>query len=156
MQGVLFKFINRCREFLIFKLFYWTIRVGLGMTFLISGIRKLPGVKFTQIPMVDSEGVENLVGLYFYAMHETGFYWNFIGYVQIMLGIFVFFNRFVILVFVLMMPITINICLISFALNMRGTPIITTCMVLGNVFLLLWHYEAYLPLLKSAKNTSLR
>ena len=56
-----------------FRLIYWTARIGLGITFVLSGIRKLPGVKFTILP------VDNPVGAYFHAMYETGFYWNFIG-----------------------------------------------------------------------------
>jgi len=76
------------------------------------------------------------------------FYWNFIGYFQILIGILIFFNRTVISSILLMMPVTINIFLVSVALNMRGTPIITALMVAGNVFLLLWHYENYLTLLQ--------
>jgi hypothetical protein len=45
------------------------------------------------------------------------------------------------------MPVTINIFLVSIALNMRGTPIITTAMVGGNLFLLLWHFKNYRTLL---------
>jgi apolipoprotein N-acyltransferase len=81
-------------------------------------------------------------------MYETGFYWNFIGYFQIVIGILVFFNRFVVLSSLLMMPVTINIFLISVSLRMTGTPFITSAMVLGNTFMLLWHYENYLPLVQ--------
>ncbi|MBC2838578.1 DoxX family membrane protein [Robiginitalea sp. SC105] len=117
--------------------FYWCIRAGMGLTFVLSGIRKLPGVRFTQLPE------ENPVGLYFSVMHDLGFYWNFIGYFQIAIGILIFFNRFVVLSSLLMMPVTVNIFFVSVALNMRGTPIITSAMVLGNLFLLLWHHKNY-------------
>jgi uncharacterized membrane protein YphA (DoxX/SURF4 family) len=130
------------RDRLIFKVFYWCVRVGLGLTFITSGIRKLPGIKFTQLPL------DNPVGSYFNAMYETGFYWNFIGYFQIVIGFLVFFNRFVVLSSLLMMPVTINIFLISVSLRMTGTPFITSAMVLGNTFMLLWHYENYLPLVQ--------
>jgi len=42
-----------------------------------------------------------------------------------------------------MMPVVINIFLVSIALNMRGTPIITSAMVLGNLLLLVWHIKNY-------------
>ena len=119
------------------KFFYWGIRIGMGITFILSGTKKLPGIKFTALPL------ENPVGSYFNAMYETGFYWNFIGYFQILIGLFIFFNRFVVISILSMMPVTINIFLVSIALNMRGTPIITTAMVLGNLFLLLWHFKNY-------------
>ena len=134
--------INQLKENLFFKVLYWVIRFGMGLTFIASGIRKMPGVKFTILPL------DNPVGAYFHAMHETGFYWNFIGYFQIAIGILIFFNRFVVVSSLLMMPVTINIFLVSIALHMTGTPIITSFMVLGNIFLLLWHYKNYLPVIQ--------
>lgn len=118
----------------------------MGLTFIISGLRKLPGVKFTELPIDDP------VGSYFNAMHETGFYWNFIGYFQIVIGIMIFFNRFVVISSLLMMPVTLNIFLISIALNMKGTPIITSLMVAGNLILLMWHYENYRSVFQKPKN----
>ncbi|MCB0491694.1 MAG: DoxX family membrane protein [Cyclobacteriaceae bacterium] len=123
------------------RILYWFIRAGMGLTFIVSGIRKLPGIRFTTLP------IETPVGLYFNTMYETGIYWNFIGYFQIAVGVLIFFNRFVVLSSLLMMPVTINIFLVSIALNMRGTPIITAAMVLGNLFLLLWHFRNYRTLL---------
>lgn len=121
----------------LLKTLYWIIRISMGITFILSGIRKMPGVKFTAL------SIDNPVGFYFEAMHETGFYWNFIGYFQIAIGILIFFNRFVIVSSLFMMPVTINIFLVSISLNMKGTPIITSMMLLGNLFLLLWHFKNY-------------
>jgi hypothetical protein len=42
-----------------------------------------------------------------------------------------------------MMPVTVNILLVSIALQMTGTPFITAAMLLGNAFLLFWHYPNY-------------
>ena len=66
------------------RIFYWLIRAGMGLSFIISGLRKWPGVKFTALP------AENPVGAYFHAMHETGFYWNCIGYFQIAVGLLIY------------------------------------------------------------------
>ena len=114
----------------------------MGLTFIASGIRKLPGIKFTILPDT------NPVGHFFNAMYETGLYWNFIGCFQIIIGFLIFFNRFVVLSSVLMMPVTVNIFLVSIALNMTGTPVITFLMLLGNIYLLFWHYENFKPLLQ--------
>lgn len=121
----------------IFQILYWTARLGMGLTFIISGIRKLPGIKFTELPE------SNPVGYFFDTMHNMGLYWCFIGVVQIMIGVLVFFNRSVVLSSLLMMPITINIFLISISLEMSGTPIITGAMLIGNTLLLVWHFENY-------------
>lgn len=125
------------RDHLLFKIMYWSIRIGMALAFIASGLRKLPGVEFTIL--TDA----NPVGTYFKAMHDLGFYWNFIGYFQILVGLMAFWNRSSATAILLMMPVTVNIFLISVALNMRGTPIITACMLLGNTFLLLWHFEQF-------------
>ena len=129
--------IDRLKKYMTLVFLYWCARIGMGLTFIISGIRKLPGVKFTALP------VDNPVGSYFEAMYSTGFYWNFIGYFQILIGVLIFFNRFVVISSLLMMPVVINIFLVSIALNMRGTPLITSAMILGNLFLLVWHIKNY-------------
>lgn len=134
--------IKSLRQLFVFKLLYWAARIGMGLAFILSGIRKLPGVKFTALP------VDNPVGHYFDAMYQLGFYWNFIGYVQILLGILMLFNRTVVASIIMALPITINIFLVSVALHMTGTPFITAAMVLGNLFLMFWHYENYLSILK--------
>ena len=141
-HSISLSWIDLFRNKFIFRLFYWGVRTGMALTFMLSGLRKLPGVKFTILP------IDNPVGAYFHAMYETGFYWNFIGYFQIAVGFLLLFNRFVVLSALLIMPVTINIFLISISLHMKGTPVITSLMVLGNLFLLMWHYEHYLPMLK--------
>ena len=142
MNATALSWINPLREKKLFKLAYLGLKIGMGLTFIISGLRKMPGVKFTTLP------IENPVGAYFQAMHDTGFYWNFIGFFQIFLGLLIFSKRFSALASLLMMPVTVNIFLVSVALQMRGTPIITACMVLGNMALILWHYERFLPMVK--------
>lgn len=141
-------FIDPLRRMGFFKFSYWSIRIGLGLTFIISGLRKWPGVKFTMLPPEDP------VGGFFQTMYDLGFYWNFIGYLQIAIGILAFFNRTIVLSSVLMMPFTVNIFLISVALNMRGTPVITAAMLLGNIALLFWHYENYMPMLSKRRYVS--
>ena len=68
---VYFSWVNLLRQKIIFRSFYWALRIGMGLTFILSGTRKLPGVKFTIL------SVDNPVGAYFHAMYETGFYWLF-------------------------------------------------------------------------------
>lgn len=138
---------NTYKKNSFFKLLHWAAIIGMGFTFITSGIRKLPGVHFTGLPE------SSPVGAYFSAMEATGLYWNFIGYFQIIIGVLVFFNRFVVLSVLLMMPVTINIFLISVSLHMYGTPVITSAMLLGNLYLLLWHYENYKSILQKPRKS---
>lgn len=127
---------------MVARLLYWAARAGLALTFLISGLRKLPGVRFTRIPP------GNPVGDFFDVMYEMPIYWNFIGYIQVALGLMLLFNRTVVAASLMILPVTVNILLISVALHMKGTPLVTTMMLLGNMLLLLWHYENYSAILK--------
>jgi len=122
--------------------FYWFLKITLGLAFIASGIRKLPNVKFTELP------ISNPVGLFFEGMHAAGFYWNFIGYYQLIFGIILMTKWFSKLTPLLILPVTFNIFLVSVSLQMKGTPIITSCMLLGNVYLILWHIKSYAPILK--------
>lgn len=138
----LFRWIDRFRNMKAVVTLYWLVRAAMGLGFIGSGIRKLPGVKFTALP------IKNPVGYFFDAMYQTGFYWNTIGLIQILLGVLIFFNRSVVAAVLIMVPITLNIFLVSIALQMQGTPLITISMLLANIFLLFWHYENYLPIVR--------
>ena len=144
-RNFLLQSIKTLRDRALFKYLYWFIRIAIGVGFIGSGLRKLPGVKFTALP------VEHPVGFFFEAMFQTGFYWNTIGVIQIILGFSIFFNRSVVVTSLIMMPITFNIFLVSIALKMQGTPFITSSMLLANIFLLLCHYENYLPIIQQPR-----
>ena len=84
----------------------------------------------------------------FEGMYQTGFYWNFIGYYQLVVGLGLMLNWYRGLTPVLAFPVTFNIFLVSASLQMRGTPVITSLMLLGNLFLIIWHSRSYSSLLK--------
>jgi uncharacterized membrane protein YphA (DoxX/SURF4 family) len=140
---VFFNWIDYLRGKKFFRIVYRLTGISMAVTFILSGIRKFPGLKFTIL------GTDNPVGLYFEAMHQLGFYWNFIGYFQVICGILLLFKRTAPLAVLLMLPVTVNILLVSVGLDMRGTPLITSAMLLANIFMLLWHYERYLPVVNT-------
>ena len=136
------QFVRRLHSEKMLVYFYWAIKILLSLGFVLSGLRKLPGVKFTQLP------ITNPVGLFFEGMYVTGFYWNFIGYYQILVGLILMTRWWQALSPLLILPVTVNIFLVSVSLEMRGTPVITGLMLLGNLFLMVWHWEKYKPILK--------
>lgn len=134
--------VERIKTYMPSHWLYWVTKVLLGIGFILSGLRKMPGVKFTTI------SIENPVGLFFEGMYQTGFYWNFIGFYQILVAFFLLTAWFQRLTPILLIPVSINIFLISLSLQMRGTPLVTGLMLLGNLFLLAWHVKYYLPIFK--------
>lgn len=133
---------DRMKYLQFFRILYWTTKILLGLGFVLSGLRKIPGVKFTSLP------IDNPVGLFFEGMYASGFYWNFIGYYQIVVGALLISPWWQRLTPILIAPVTVSIFFVSVSLHMRGTPFITGMMLVANLFLLCWHAQSYQPLLK--------
>lgn len=132
--------IDELKKIRFFRFFYTFTMYSMAVTFILSGLRKFPGIRFTNL------GLDNPVGLFFEGMNQTGFYWHFIGYFQAATGIMAFIKKLRPLSAMFMLIICINIFLISVGLNMRGTPVITGAMLLASIFLMLWHYKNFLPI----------
>jgi uncharacterized membrane protein YphA (DoxX/SURF4 family) len=121
---------------------YKVTKISLGIAFILSGIRKLPGLKFTKLP------IDNPVGLFFEGMYAAGYYWNFIGLYQIVVGVILCTPYWSRLSPILSMPVTVNIFLVSIGLSMSGTPFITGMMLLANSYLIFYHWKSYGEIVK--------
>ncbi|MFK2820051.1 DoxX family protein [Flavobacteriaceae sp. LMIT009] len=119
----------------IFKLFTWTTRILLFLAFLPSGLKKIIGERFTIL------GIDTPVGFFFEALYQTGFYWNFIGFMQLLAGLLLLIPKTSFLGALLYFPIIINILVIVISMNFTGTPYIAGLMLIGNIYLLLWDYK---------------
>ena len=119
----------------IFVLFTWTIRILLFLGFLPSGLKKLLGERFTLL------GIDNPVGFFFEALYRTGFYWNFLGLMQLLAGILLLIPKTSFLGALLYLPIIINIFIIVVSMHFTGTPYIAGLMLVANIYLLFWDYK---------------
>ena len=127
-------FVSRIRSQKLFKIFTWGTRVLLAIGFMPSGLTKLLGNRFTTIP------VENPIGFFFEAMYQTGFYWNFLGAMQLTAALLLLIPKTTFLGALLYLPIIINIFIIVTAMQFTGTPFVAGLMLLANVYLLLWDH----------------
>lgn len=123
------------RDKKLFKLFTWCTRMLLFLAFLPSGLKKILGQRFTLI------GIEDPIGFFFEALYKSGFYWNFLGFMQLTAGLLLLIPRTSFFGALLYLPIIINIFIIVIAMQFTGTPYITGLMLLANVYLLLWDYN---------------
>ena len=128
-------FIERKKTKTIFKLFTWFTRILLSIAFIPSGLKKLLGERFTNI------SVDNPVGFFFEGLYQTGFYWNFLGFMQLTCSLLILIPRTTYAAAILYLPIIININIIVISMGFRGTPIITMLMLLANIYLLVWDYK---------------
>ena len=128
------KFHGKLFNLRLFKWFTWGVRILLAIAFLPSGYTKLMGNRFTLLD------IDNPIGFFFEAMYRTGWYWNFLGFMQLLVAILILIPRTTFLATILHLPIIINIFFITISMEFGGTPFITGLMLLANLYLLLWQY----------------
>ena len=126
---------NRIYNKKLFKLFTWATRILLALGFIPSGLKKLLGERFTIL------GLESPVGFFFEALYRTGFYWNFLGFIQLLAAILIVIPRTSFFGALLFFPIIVNIFIIVVAMDFKGTPIVVGLMLLANLYLLFWDYK---------------
>lgn len=118
-----------------FQRFAVFCRVALAAGFLPTGFVKIMGERFAA-----GLSSNNPLGHYFDALHLTGYYYTFLGVVQIITAILLLIPRTSLLGALMYFPIIINICVLTYATRFDGTRLITM-MVLANLFLLIWDYD---------------
>jgi hypothetical protein len=110
-------------------------RIALAASFIPAGYVKIMGGRFAAgLPS------NNPLGHYFDALHLTGYYYTFIGVVQITIAILLLIPRTSLLGALMYFPVIINICVLTYATRFDGTRLVTM-MVLANLFLLIWDYD---------------
>lgn len=110
-------------------------RIALAAGFLPSGFVKIMGERFTVL------SVNHPMGNYLEAIHKTGFYYTFIGVLQVTAAILLLIPRTVTLGAVIYFPVILNICILSIAVRFQGSLISSPLMVLANLYLLCWDYH---------------
>ena len=117
------------------------IRFLVGFAFIPSGFKKLIGERFTSI------GTDDPIGYFFEAMYRTGFYYEFLGFCQLLTAFLLFTQRFATLGALLFFGIILNICVLTNSMHFTGTWIITSLMLFAAVVLLAWDWNKLKPIL---------
>jgi hypothetical protein len=112
-------------------------RYLIGGAFVFASLIKIKGHRFTQIP--DDGG--HSVGHFFEMMYQSGLYWQFLGWAQLVAGLLLLTQRFALLGAVLFLGIIGNIFVITLSYDFAYTPVITGLMLLATVLLLLWDWN---------------
>lgn len=87
--------------------------------------------------------VNHPMGHYLEALHHTGYYYTFIGVVQVTAAIMLLIPRTVTLGAFLYFPIILNICILTYAVRFDGSLFTAPLMVLANLYILGWNYEKW-------------
>ena len=121
------------------QIFTAFVRILLFVGFTPPSIKKILHQPFTFLP--DS----NPVGHYFNALLATGFYYEFLGWGQLIAAILLIFPRTAHLGALMFLPIILNIAVLTTAVGFKGTWILTILMTLAATYLVAWDYDRLKP-----------
>ena len=120
-------------------------RVLLAVAFIPPSYKKIVHEPFTSLP--DS----NPVGHYFNALLATGFYYEFLGWGQMIAAILLLIPRTSHLGALLFLPIIANIAVLTTSVGFVGTWILTIFMTLAATWLVAWEYDRLKPIIFSTR-----
>lgn len=117
------------------NLFVIVLRILIGFSFIPSGYKKLINHRFTSL------GTDTQIGFFFEGLYQSGFYWQFLGFVQILSAFLLMTQRFATIGNLMFFGIISNICVLTFSMHFSGTVVITSLMLLSSIFLIFWDFH---------------
>ena len=112
-------------------------RVALAAGFIPSGMQKVLGERFTVL------AVNHPMGNFLEAFHHTGYYYPFVGLMQVLAAILLLIPRTVTIGAFIYLPIILNICILSLAVRFDGSQVTSPLMLCAVLFLLCWDYHKF-------------
>lgn len=133
------KFIFKIKQFAVFQLFTIFLRYLLGSAFVWASILKIKGIRFTPFSG-ENTPIDSLPHL-LESMYRSGFYWQFIGFGQIIAGFLLMSQIFSTLGAIAYFPIILNIFVLTTYFDSPGILAVTSLMLLANIYLLFWDWN---------------
>lgn len=127
------------------QLFTAFTRVLLALGFIPPSIPKILHKPFTVLPDTHP------VGHYFNALYQTGFYYEFIGWGQIIAAILLLIPRTSHIGALMFLPIIVNIAVLTSSVGFKGTWLITLLMSFAAFYLTAWEYDRLKPIIFSSR-----
>jgi len=122
------------------QLFTAFTRCLLAVAFIQPSITKILHRPFTILP--DS----NPVGAYFNALYNTGFYYEFIGWSQMIAAVLLLIPRTSHIGAMIFLPIIVNIAVLTSSVGFVGTWLVTILMSSAGLWLFCWEYDRLKPI----------
>ena len=135
MEKIIFK-LKLLWPFQVFTIF---VRYLLGIAFVWASILKIEGIRF-EPQSGENMPIDSLSHL-LEAMYRSGFYWYFIGWGQFIAGVLIMSQMFSTLGAVVHFPIMLSIFILTTAFQGPVFLIMTSSMLLANIYLLLWDWN---------------
>jgi uncharacterized membrane protein YphA (DoxX/SURF4 family) len=129
--------LQRVREKRWINLFIVNLRILLGFAFVPAGLKKVLDQPFTD-PQNTGPFHE-----FMQAFHATGFFYQFVGFVQLTVAILLMTQRFSTLGALMALPIFVTIAVLCWSTGAIFTAIMVTLMLLGTITLVLWDHDKW-------------
>lgn len=138
ISSILDRLHSKAKSNVWFWLFSIFCRVTLAFGFFVAGMVKIMGERF-------ASGLHDKhpMGHYLEVLHQTGYYYTFIGYAQVAAAIFLIIPQTVTLGAFIYFPIILNIWILTYATRFDGSIFTAPLMTLANLYLLGWNYEKW-------------
>ena len=130
--------MNRLKYYFLVQIFIIYTRYLIGGAFVFACMIKIKGKRFTTYSQEDAPLGSAMH--FFEVLYQTGLYWQFIGWAQLLAGFLLMSQRFAKLGAVLNLPIILNVFVITISMEFGGTPVITGMMLAANLLLIGWHW----------------
>lgn len=130
--------MDRFKSFFLVQLLIIYTRYLIGGAFVFACIIKIKGKRFTTYSQ--EEAPLGSAMHFFEVLYQTGGYWQFIGWAQLLAGFLLMTQRFAKLGTVVNLPIILNVFVITISMEFGGTPVITGMMLAANLLLIWWHW----------------
>lgn len=137
-------FIDHWKQKTFLQVFTIYLRYLIGGAFVIAafGMGKVTGTSnlmgSMDKPIQDLQPIQQ----FFRVMTDSGLYWKFIGWTQIIAGFLLMTQRFARLGALIFFGLILNIFIITVAYKFKGTPVVTGLMLLASTYLLVWDQRA--------------
>ena len=130
--------MNRLKSYFLVQLFIIYTLYLIGGAFVFACMIKIKGKRFTTYSQEDAPLGSTMH--FFEVLYQTGLYWQFIGWAQLLAGFLLMTQRFAKLGAVVNLPIILNVFVITISMEFGGTPVITGLMLMANLLLIVWHW----------------
>lgn len=137
---MLLAILERWKRLVLVQLFTVYLRYLIGSAFIIAAIAmgKLTGT--SNLLNSNSQSICDLqpIQQFFRVMSDSGLYWKFIGWTQIVAGVLLITQRFARIGALIFFGMILNIFVITVAYDFKGTPVVTGLMLMAVIYLLIW------------------
>lgn len=111
------------------------LRIVAGTVFIPSGLLKIQGKRFSYF----CPGMYS--GTFFTELHQTGLYWNFLGFCQLLTAFLLFSQRYTVLAAIMFFSICTNIFIFTLSVGLNDKSIIMLFMMTIACLLIVWDWE---------------